>query len=106
MKFRTISLAPGRAAAGMILAGAVIDREGHSLLAAGTVLDASIIDRLSRRGIESIAVNVPDTRSPETIAEALRLAEARVALIFRGDGNAARAQLHSAVLHYRQEANK
>lgn len=104
MKTRIVCLAPGRVAPGMTLAAAALDRARHALLSAGTVLDAAMLDRLSRRGVEAVTVHVADPRDAETIARELREAEARVALIFRGAGSSpAREELHSAVLHYRRE---
>lgn len=106
MKTRTIFLPPGRVAPGMTLAAAVVDHDHHVLLAAGTVLDPITLDRLSRRGIESIAVLLPDTRDATTIAQELRSAESRIATIFRGTGSPAREALHSAVLRFRQESTQ
>lgn len=106
MKSRTIVLPPGRVAPGMTLAAAVLDRDGHALLAAGTVLDTDTLDRLSRRGIEAVAVLLVDARDAETIAQEVSNAEARVAQIFRGTGSPARDALRSAVLQYRQESTR
>lgn len=106
MKYRTITLAPGRVAPGMALAASIVDKDGNALLTTGTVLDAGTLDRLSRRGIEAIAVHLLDTRDAATIAQELQRAEARVAQIFRGSGSAARAQLQATMLHYRQERTK
>jgi hypothetical protein len=106
MKVRTLHFAPARVTPGTKLAKAVNDRDGHALLAAGSVLDAEILDRLIRRGVESVAVLVQDTRDEETIATELRLAEERVAAIFRGSGNPARAVLQAAILNYRLESLK
>lgn len=104
MKLRTLHFAPARVTPGMELAKAITDRDGHALLASGTVLDAEILDRLIRRGVESVAVFVQDTRDEETIANELRQAEERVEAIFRGRGSPARAVLHAAVLSYRRES--
>ncbi len=106
MKLRMICLAPGCVAPGMTLASAAMDQEGRVLLAEGTVLDHATLDRLSRRGIEAIAVLVPDTRDAETIAQELRLVESRVAQIFRGSGSAARQELQASVLGYRRESTR
>lgn len=104
MKSRTIFLPPGRVTPGMTLAAAVLDKDRNTLFAVGTVLDTTILDRLSRRGIEAIAVLLLDTRDAETIAHDVLNAETRVANIFRGSGSPAREALHSAVLQYRQES--
>ena len=106
MKTRTIFFAPGRAAPGMTLAQAILDRDGHTLLASGTILDTDMLDRLIRRGIETVAVQVLDTRNQETIDNEMAAAEARVHRIFRGPGSPARGQLHSAVLGFRLESTK
>lgn len=102
MNSRIVCLAPGRVAPGMTLAAAVIGRDGHILLAAATALDAEMLERLIRRGVESISVLVADTRDPETIAMELAAAEARVETIFRGVGNPARQELHMAILEFRR----
>jgi len=106
MKSRTVFFAPGRAAPGMTLARAVTDRDGKTLLAQGTILDSEMLDRLIRRGIETVAVLVLDTRDDETIAEQLQAAEMRVHTIFRGDGSPARETLRTAILGFRQESTK
>lgn len=96
----------GRVAPGMTLAAAVLDKDRNTLLAAGTELDNKTLDRLSRRGIEVVAVLTPDTRDEETIAQELLSAESRVNDIFRGTGSAARETLHAVVLEYRQESTR
>lgn len=103
MKTRALCLSPGRIAPGMTLAKAVIDREGNTLLAAGAVLDSEMLDRLIRRGVEALTVLVVDPRDDETIASELAAAEARVAYLFRGQGNPSRDALHKAILDYRLE---
>ena len=50
MKTRALCLSPGRIAPGMTLAKAVTDRDGNTLLAAGTVLDSEMLDRLIQIG--------------------------------------------------------
>ena len=106
MKTRVMFFAPGRAVPGMTLAKAVIDRDGNTLLVAGTVLDAEMLDRLIRRGVEAVSVLVLDTRDEETIADQLSAAKSRVETIFRGTGNPARAELLTAILNFRQESTK
>lgn len=103
MKTRALCLSPGRVAPGMTLAKAVTDRDGNTLLAASTVLDSAMLDRLIRRGVEAMTVLVADTRDAETIAGELAAAEARVAYIFRGEGNPSREVLYKAILDYRLE---
>jgi len=106
MKSRIICLAPGRAAPGMTLAAAVIGHDGLALLAAGTALDAEMLERLIRRGVETISVFVSDTRDPETIAMELRAAEDRVETIFRGGGSPARQALLEVVRDFRRQHTK
>ena len=106
MKSRNIFFAPGRAAPGMTLAKAINDRDGNVLLAAGTVLTAEILDRLIRRGVQTLCAQVLDARDDETIASELAKASARVETIFRGAGGPARDELHRAVLNYRQETTR
>ena len=103
MKSRTIHLPILCVVPGMTLASALSDRQGRVLFAAGTVLDSAMLDRLNKRGIESIAANVMDTRNAETIAEEVLAAEFRVQQIFRGSGSVARESLQAAVLEYREE---
>ena len=103
MKTRALCLSPGRIAPGMLLAKAVTDRDGNTLLATGTELDSAMLDRLIRRGVEAMTVIVADTRDAETIASELAAAEARVAYIFRGKGSQSRDALHKAILDYRLE---
>lgn len=103
MKSRTVCLAPGRVAPGMTLASAVIGRDGHTLLAAGTALDGEILERLIRRGVETVSVAMDDKRDAETIAKELNAIEARIEAIFRGASSPARQALHAAILEYRRE---
>lgn len=106
MKTRTMFFAPGRAAPGMTLAKAINDRDGHALLAAGTVLTTEILDRLIRRGVQTLCALVLDARDDETIANELATARTRVETIFRGPGSPAREELRAAILKYRLEATQ
>lgn len=103
MKSRMIHLPILCAAPGMTLALAITDRAGRTLFTAGTVLDAAMLDRLSKRGIESLATLVADTRDAAVIEEEVRSAESRVLQIFRGSGSAARTTLQSVILAHRTE---
>ena len=104
MKTRTLYFAPGRAAPGMTLARPAQDKEGHTLLAAGTTLDSAMLERLIRRGVEAIAILAVDNRDAATIADEICQAEQRLTAIFRGPGSNARADLHAAILAYRRES--
>lgn len=103
MKSRAICLPPGRVAPGMSLAASVTGHDGQVLLAPGTALDSEILERLIRRGVEAIFVEVLDTRDEETIALETSAAKSRVEFIFRGQGSPAREALQSTVLKYRLE---
>lgn len=106
MKNRTLYFPPGGIAPGMTLAKTIVDRDGHALLTAGTVLTTEMLDRLIRRGVEAIAIAVIDTRDDETIARELETSAARVDKIFRGAGSLAREQLRTTILNYRRECAK
>ena len=106
MKLRMLYFAPGQVAPGMTLAKAVVDREGVTLLAAATVLSAETLERLIRRRIEAVCVQVPDNRDEQTVASELHAARSRVDAIFRGQGSAARQALHAAILDYRRESTQ
>ena len=106
MKLRRITLAPGRATPGMVLAQAVVDHDGNTLLVAGTELGTEMIERLLRRRIQTVCVEVPDPRDAQTIANELRAASERVEEIFEGPGSAARESLRKAILAYREESTQ
>ena len=59
MKIRNVCLSPGLVAPGMVLANAVNGHDGQPLLAAGAELDADMLERLIRRGIETVWVATP-----------------------------------------------
>lgn len=103
MKTRSLCFAPGRVIPGMALAAPVVGHDGHTLLAAGTALDAEMLDRLIRRGVETVHVLVVDARDEATIALEVRAAEARVTDIFRQPGSLARQALQESVLAFRRE---
>ncbi|SDI48673.1 hypothetical protein [Propionivibrio dicarboxylicus] len=104
MKMRNVCLAPSRATPGMTLTSPVNGRDGLPLLAAGTTIDGDTIERLIRRGVETIWVEIPDERDARTIAIELEAADHRIATIFRGRGSPAREALREAVIHYRRES--
>ena len=106
MKTRTYFFAPERAAPGMTLARAVVDHDGNTLLTAATVLTAEILERLIRRRVETICVELPDDRDESTIADELDAAKNRVDSIFRGTGGPAREALRAAILDYRLERTR
>lgn len=104
MKTRIVCLAPGHVSPGMVLSSSVTGHDGHTLLSGGTTLDSEILDRLIRRGIETVSVSVLDTRDEETIAMEMRAAESRIGHIFRGKSSAAREALRAAILKFRLES--
>ncbi len=106
MKLRRITIAPGSATPGMVLAKPVVDHDGNTLLAAGTELGAELIERLLRRRTQTVCVELADTRDAPTIANEVRVARERVDTIFRGPGSAAREALRAAILAYRQETTQ
>lgn len=105
-KYRTLCLAPARATPGMTLAKAIHDRDGAVLLASDTVLDLDMLERLIRRGIATISVQVPDGRNEETITRELLAVRNRIEKIFRGPSNAARDELRATVLEFRIETTR
>jgi hypothetical protein len=106
MKLRRITIAPGSATPGMVLAKPVVDHDGNTLLAAGTELGAELIERLLRRRTQTVCVDVADPRDAQTIANELRAARERVEAIFAGPGSAARDALRAAILAYREESTQ
>ena len=106
MKSRIICLPPGRVAPGMTLATSVTGHDGQALLSAATVLNSEMIERLIRRGIETVSVLLLDTRDDETIAQEISAAKSRVDYIFRGKGSSARETLCASILDYRMELTK
>ncbi|WP_153115017.1 hypothetical protein [Rhodocyclus tenuis] len=103
MKTRTVWLPPGRVAPGMTLAVPVIGRDGKTLLAAGVTLDPTTLDRLTRRGVEALAVSEIDARDPAELARERAASEERLRHLFRGEGSDARSELHAALLAWRLE---
>ena len=90
----------------MTLAKAATNRDNQILLATGTILDAAMLDRLIRRSVETVSVQVPDTRDEETIASERQATETRVAHIFRHAGSPAKEALYQAILKLRLESVK
>ena len=106
MKLRRITIAPGRATPGMVLAQPVVDHDGNTLLAAGTELSAEMLERLLRRRTQTVCVELADPRDAPTIANELRAASERVEAIFDGPGSAARESLRKTILAYREESTQ
>lgn len=83
----------------MALASTVHGRDGQTLLKAGTPLDSDVLERLIRRGVETLWVQTPGrSRRRNTVLE-LRNAQDRVNTIFRGH-DTARAELRKAIIGF------
>lgn len=102
MKTRTVCLPPGELAPGMIVATQVCGPQGAVLLAAGAVLDETMLENLRRRNVEFLSVHIADPRDDATVAADIAAATARIDYIFRGEGSAQRYALREAVAAYRR----
>lgn len=102
MKTRTVCLPPGELAPGMIVATQVCGPQGAVLLAAGAVLDETMLENLRRRNVEFLSVHIADPRDDATVAADIAAATARIDYIFRGEGSAQRYALREAVGAYRR----
>lgn len=103
MKTRLVCLPPGQLAPGMTVAAAVTSAQGGVLLAAGTVLDETVLENLRRRGVGFVSVAISDSRDEVTVERELRAAAERVEFIFRGQGSSAREALRATVNAYRMK---
>ncbi|MDD5176454.1 MAG: hypothetical protein PHQ05_08560 [Sterolibacterium sp.] len=102
MKTRSVCLPPGRLLPGMTTAAAILTRQGEELLPANRALDEAMIESIRRRLIKSVIVMLPDDRDMASIDREIATEEKRLAYIFRGDSNEARADLHRLVAAYRR----
>ncbi len=98
------TLALDQVAAGMRLATDLHDDGGAILLAAGSELSAALLNALSRRGIERVAVVDESALVSEDRGARVEIIRARLAHLFRraGDSEADRL-LFEALLDYRLE---
>lgn len=103
MKTRIVCLPPGELLPGMIVATQVSGAQGSVLIAAGTTLDEAMLDKLKRRGVETLSVVVPDSRDEDTIAREVEEAIARIEFIFRGQSSPARDALRETLISYRRK---
>ena len=92
------------ASAGMQLAEDLLDTAGHVLLPKGAELSAATLVSLSRRGIEHLAVEIPD--APEDVEGRREAMRQRLLQVFRrsGDDPTTRALLH-AILEHREKSS-
>jgi len=101
-----VMIALDQASAGMVLSDAILDQQGHVLLAEGTVLTPATLAALARHEVAMLPVALPASAAPPVDAAAVT---ARVAYIFRGDGSeldagpshTATSLLHRYILDYR-----
>jgi hypothetical protein len=92
------------AAAGMLLAAAVLDHEGSVLLPAGAALTEALLTSMRRRGIERVNI-VDDTVSEQQLADERERLRQRMAYLFRhGGAGAAQAMLRAQLDAYRMES--
>jgi hypothetical protein len=101
MSTRQLDIFLDDAQAGMVLASALLDNHGGTLLPKGAELTQSVLQSLHRRGVERLSV-VDSGISPEELAEERERAEQRLAVLFRGAaGQAGSESLRLCLLHYR-----
>ncbi|MDQ2821690.1 MAG: hypothetical protein M3Y65_15075 [Pseudomonadota bacterium] len=74
-----------KALPGMILSDAILDQQGHTLLAQGTVLTAATIVALARHDIAMLPIMVAGAAAPVVDEAAVK---ARLDYIFRGNSAA------------------
>ncbi len=89
------------AEAGMVLANALLDAHGGTLLPKGAELTQSVLQSLHRRGVERLTV-VDSGVSDEELAKERERAEQRLAVLFRrADGLAGSESLRLCIRRYR-----
>jgi hypothetical protein len=100
-RYKQVSLED--AAAGMVLAAEVCDRQGNVLLAQGAALSDATLQALARRGIESVRIE-DDALSPEQLAVLRERVQHRLAHLFRNPhAGAADVLLREQLAGYRME---
>ena len=104
MMTRHIDIFLDDAEAGMVLASALLDSHGGTLLPKGAELTQSALQSLHRRGVERLTV-IDSGVSEEELAKEREHAEQRLAVLFRRSGDqAGGALLHQCILRYRTGA--
>jgi hypothetical protein len=91
------------AVAGMVLAEAIVDRQGGALLPAATVLTDQLLASLRRRGIDMIRVINDELSEADLQAERERV-QRRLASLFRKSGSGSALLRH--VTEYRLGSTK
>jgi hypothetical protein len=101
MRTRQLDIDIDDAEAGMVLAGALLDAHGGTLLPKGAELTPSVLQSLHRRGILRLTI-VDDKVSDEEAAKERERAEQRLAVLFRRSaGQAGSEALRLCILRYR-----
>ena len=101
MSARQLDIFLDDAEAGMVLASALLDGHGGTLLPKGAELTDSVLQSLQRRGVERISV-VDCGVSAEELAKQREQAEQRLAVLFRqSGGQAGNESLRQCILRYR-----
>ena len=89
------------AEAGMVLASALLDSHGGTLLPKGAELTESVLQSLRRRGVERLAI-VDSGISEEELSKERERAEQRLAQLFRkSEGRPGNEHLRQCILAYR-----
>ncbi len=93
-----------RTSAGMLLADEVLDKQGHILLPAGTILTDQLIHSLENHGIQQVSITVPQSEEQTRHEQAYRQQKIdRLTTIFRhSPDNPASLALRASIEKYRQ----
>jgi hypothetical protein len=100
-KYRHVDL--DDAAAGMVLASAVLDHQGSVLLPAGAPLSDQLLNSMRRRGIDSVRIVDDTVALADLAAERDRVAQRLAHLFRRPHSGAAHAMLRGQLDAYRME---
>ena len=97
-------LALGEAQAGMELASDLVDRQGTVLLQKGSILSASLLTALERRGVTRLRVVGEPDRDGIGLEAARACLDARLAHLFRHQAGGQAGKLRERLLAYRLES--
>ncbi len=101
MTTRQLDIFLDDAEAGMVLASALLDAHGGTLLPKGAELTQSVLQSLQRRGVERLTI-VDSSVSEEELAKEREHVEQRLAVLFRrAEGQAGSEALRSCIRRYR-----
>jgi len=105
MTTRVRAIPLSQATPGMVLAAAVCDPGGASLLAEGAALTHATIASLQRRGVARLQIAEEEILTPAQLAQRREEVSAGVAALFRQCGDdPLMAKLREALLAYRLES--